>query len=254
VVDIGVPREAFADSPEAIEEREFHALIQAHMPSDKNSPVSEFLPGFASLCLLLAEQVPSDRERALLQAALNSYRTHKAAGHRDFDVAWMTARDFMTVSKSHLSRSKQSDEASRTSGVAGAIVGSSTCTGRVDGNQGCCPPAKTVAVERPSGTDAASTVLPPTTAPGASIVPIETQNAMFTAAMPANANAAAAGVGGHQDILSFGISPSLHPIVPGGGATHADLLASLAPLGLSASQLAALLQAPDAAAMNFHGP
>jgi hypothetical protein len=103
VVDVGIgPPPKFGNLTD--EEFQLHhellALIQACFPEDKNSPLASYLPGFTSLRLLLIQQSRSPRDDELLKSVLSSYASYKKGGHRtDMDIASMTARDFMLLSK-----------------------------------------------------------------------------------------------------------------------------------------------------------
>lgn len=227
VVDIGVPEEKSADSEDPPEYVALLNLIQNHTPADKRSPLAEYLPGFTSLRLLLTEQTRSDREDELIQSAVESYLAYKTAGRAEREVAWMTARDFMVISKSKI------PQVQLNSGV-----------GHI--HHGATPKAsfKRNAAEGGTGAQAqnfASNVF-------------STQNGFFNSGSHGIQRSQGVGNlssrGSSQNQLGhdflFGLSPAMQP-VPGGN--QADLLSTLAPLGLSASQLSALLQSDNA----FHG-
>lgn len=85
---------------ETILHHELLLLIQKCTPEDKTSPLALYLPGYTSLRLLLIQPSRSSREDELLKAVLASYASYKKGGHRsDSDIASMTARDFMLLSK-----------------------------------------------------------------------------------------------------------------------------------------------------------
>jgi hypothetical protein len=102
-VDVGVGPPTKPDEmteEEAILLRELLVLIQKCMPADKNSEFASFLPGFTSLRLLLIQETRSAREEDLLKSILASYASYKKSAQRsEVNIAVLTARDFMHLSK-----------------------------------------------------------------------------------------------------------------------------------------------------------
>jgi hypothetical protein len=105
VVDLGGPQLLHNNTLENSRKQLLLSLIEAHTPPDQRSPLAEFLPGFASIRLLLIEHNLNDRENELLKSAVACFQSYKASGRDDKDATWMTARDFMILSRNHMGQS-----------------------------------------------------------------------------------------------------------------------------------------------------
>jgi len=221
-VDIGVPPVRQLDSEEASEILQLHSLIETHTPLDKNSPHVEYLPGFTSLRLLLTDHARSDRENELIKSALRAFQTYRSAGRSDKDCAWMTARDFMILSK-HSGVHAQSGLHAK----SGGNCAPGTC--QTGSASGCAP--MSAATELPSSGSLVDHNSRPQSAP-ATKANHHSQHSMNTSD------------------YSTGLSPLLNSVA-GGHMPQSDVLNNFAPMGLSASQLSALLQSDSS--LNFHG-
>lgn len=103
VVDVGVPSSGSdkSDSQADARVRELMSLVQKYMPESKTAPLAPLLPGFASLRVLLLKNSRTDRERQLLESAVESFRLHKRSAQSEAEVVCCTARDFMNLTRSH---------------------------------------------------------------------------------------------------------------------------------------------------------
>lgn len=91
---------ATAENQEDVQRQaELLNLVEAYIPKNKDSPLAFFLPGFTSLRLLLMKQTKSEKESELMQTVISSYTSYKQAGRSDPDVAAMTARDYMLLTR-----------------------------------------------------------------------------------------------------------------------------------------------------------
>jgi hypothetical protein len=263
---------------------ELLALIQKHTPSDKNAPLAAYLPGFTSLRLLLIQQIRSTRDDELLKSVLASYQSYKKGGRSETEIASMTARDFMLLSKQSSSALPRNPSertnvvappqqhqhqplqyqlldadaphlASILMGLPGQAVGGPSSTNNVmsNGTQVARQlPVLSSGQHNSSGdnnnVDGDSALLhfamgshsygqEYNTSLGVSpaLHPITRMHLMGS---PTHSS--------HEQLPSLGVSPALHSI-----ASQPDGASGLGPLGLSASQMSALLQ--DDAAMNFQG-
>jgi hypothetical protein len=116
VVDVGIPAPlptaavsnarttSIVDSVSGAEDdTRMHDLLEVlrnHMPEDSNSPYAPFLPGFTSLRLLLLKSSRTPLEINILQLALGAFESYRLEGRSDSDVACMTARDCMILTRS----------------------------------------------------------------------------------------------------------------------------------------------------------
>jgi hypothetical protein len=104
VVDVGIGPPSKQDEvseEEALLRHELLLLVQKCMPLNKNSPYASFLPGFTALRLFLVQQTRSSRELDLLKSILVTYASYKTGSRSETDIAALTARDFMLLSKQH---------------------------------------------------------------------------------------------------------------------------------------------------------
>lgn len=108
VVDIGSGTPSSLESTDFDSDNEMRGeiselenIIQANMPQNQHSPFASFLPGFASLRLLLRKRNRTDHESELLQSALQCFFKNKQASQSGAHVAAMTARDFMVLNRRH---------------------------------------------------------------------------------------------------------------------------------------------------------
>lgn len=229
------PQQPETDPRDAATAQELLTLVQTHMPADKYSPLVEYLPGFSSIRLLLTESSRSDRESELLRSALDSFRGYKTSGRNDRDATWMTARDFMIISKNHVPTLKPV-ESIRHQAPAALPNGINTSRNAMTGNGMMSNKTSGQQPRQMSGNHALSH-------PPAAQHPNANKHVVGTD--PFSGFSSSTGFGNDY---SFGLSPALQPIMP---SNQADFLSSIAPLGLSASQLSALLS--QESAMNFHG-
>lgn len=283
VVDVGLPSETATSSDDddsderQVLTRELLSLLHHHTPLDKSSPLAEFLPGFSSLRLLLSSDFSeSRREQALLEAALGFFRKYRTMGIAEKDAVWMTARDFMTVSK-HSSTSDivpvaeeiQQGPSSRVTLTTQMVQSrfqrlphQEACQHStsfiVDGDairsNGALSSGEHSSMISPSSLSGLSFGDPATDRRTAKIAPHTNttgrprsegsqvhQNMHLSSLQGIEGNdfAAATGV---VDLLPFGLSPALYPIVA--SDVNPESIPNLA-LGFSTSQLAALLQSDN---------
>lgn len=245
-------------------------LIERYTPEDKSSPYSTYLPGFTSLRLLLQKQARSDRDSELLKTILVCYNSYKKTGRPDEEIATMTARDFMFLSKQNstqvnsrnysaglsqtsnaMQQQQHHDVNTAAASTNGALVGSASLSlsqqQQQDQRQQPVPTlAKNVFGEPIPDTNLASN--------NGGIAQSMLQASMPSLAPQLNGEFASqlqqligTTMASAQDQLhSLGTSPALQPIT-----SQPDGAAVLAPLGLTASQLQALLQ--NDATVNFQG-
>jgi len=219
VVDVGVavpPRGSDTTEKELQMHYDLLNLVQQCTPADKNSPLSQYLPGFTALRILLTQQHRSERENELLKSILSCFDSYRRVGRTDSDIATMTARDFMVLSKQ---KSSINENGSRPPPQQ--------------------PSQPQVRQHQPiQSNDYRSQ--PMVQANGTSGV---LQNYDQEQNDQSRHTGGPGGVPQHQFSLhdhpfhSLGASPTMQPI-----AGNQDTLAELAPLGLSAAQLAAILQ------------
>jgi hypothetical protein len=282
VVDVGLPSEPVASSEtdDPNETRvlihELLSLIHYHTPSDKSSPLSEFLPGFSSLRLLLSgEFSASKRERDLLESALGFFRKYRAMGIFDKDAVWMTARDFMAVSK-HESLSLPSGVEHTCPGLQSRVAHSQRLTSTaalspqsppmLDGTYPAHPPRQQAHVSTAVGNGSMALIAHSSAglaAEGGSAAFTTTNESAEKSTWNASISARPSGpqrshvvqsfhlsqtaqgeegselASGMLDLFPMGLSPALHPIVAN------DMSPDFISLGLSTSQLAALLQSEN---------
>lgn len=70
-------------------------ILGEFMPSDPNSPLAAYVPGFMSLRLLLLRSSRSNKEEELVKPVLDSFSAYSSGGRQRSDIALMLARDFM---------------------------------------------------------------------------------------------------------------------------------------------------------------
>lgn len=70
-------------------------ILGEFMPSDPNSPLAAYVPGFMSLRLLLLRNTHSAKEEELVKPVLDSFAAYNSGGRERSDIALMLARDFM---------------------------------------------------------------------------------------------------------------------------------------------------------------
>ena len=187
-------------------------LIQKCTPADKNSPLSQYLPGFTSLRILLTQQFRSNRENELLKAILSCFDSYRKVGRVDADIATMTARDFMALSKQKPSIDENSSHLSVASQQEQLQVPHQQ---QLSQSRNYCSQA----VTQPTGTSG--------------VLQNFDQHQGNSAVGAPQQQFSLHG----QQLHSLGPSPAMQPI-----GSHDDTLAELPPLGLSAAQLAAILQ------------
>ena len=74
-------------------------LLEKFTPTDKSAPRADYLPGFTSLRLLLTRKKSSAKENELMKSTLTCFEAYRKAGRNELDSVVLTARDFMTLSK-----------------------------------------------------------------------------------------------------------------------------------------------------------
>jgi len=208
-------------------------LIQKCTPADKSSPLAQYLPGFTSLRILLTQQDRSARDDELLKAILSCYDSYKRVGRSEADIATMTARDFMVLSKQKSAvcngnnnilgqqndggqhQQQQLVARQQMQSAAVALAQRSQATGRSSGANG---DLQSYSQQPEGGIGRAN---------GTVEVPLQ-QFSLGTSY----------GYGVQDQLPSLGASPTMQPIP----SQQSESVAELAPLGLTASQLAALLQ------------
>lgn len=82
---------------------ELFALIEANMPEDQYSPLAPFLPGITALRLLLLKPTRSVEENESLDVALNTYESYKIEGRSSSDIVGLTSRTFMVMAQHTMS-------------------------------------------------------------------------------------------------------------------------------------------------------
>ena len=173
-IDTGVsPHQESGDSTQTTEMGELLSSIEMHMPQDKFSELSEYLPGFTAIRILL-KQTETVREHELLLAAMNTYQTYRNSGHSDRDAAWMTARDFMNQYKQtlpHLKGVAPHFSSTRNTGIgyqqqSGGANGQSsgalhfTARPSVSSSNACCPGGSCPEKSAPSSVKATNAANP----------------------------------------------------------------------------------------------
>jgi hypothetical protein len=279
VVDVGVEtptKTADATEEEECVHLELLQLMQRYTPEDKTSPHAMFLPGFTSLRLLLMQQDRSDRDEELLKSVMACYDSYKKTGRPDTEIAAMTARDFMLLSKNSSSQASISvNSRTYSAGLPAATQLSQQQQhqehdgGGISNNtallgiaplppqqqqdlrqqlqfQSLAKPVFGVPTPNSNSMDSASSNSAqytlqssmPSLAPQMNGGELANQlQQLLGSAMPST----------QEQLNSLGSSPALQPIT-----SHQDGPNNvLAPFGLTASQLQALLQ--NDAAMNFQG-
>lgn len=129
VVDVGTPtlkNKTAAGSSAAMaasgdqDERvmEVLSLIGEHMPSNSQSPLAGYLPGFTSLRLLLMKTNRTPREAEVLGTILGSYSSYVAAGKQTSEIAWLLARDCMHLSQQIMSQQQNAMQSQSFNGFA----------------------------------------------------------------------------------------------------------------------------------------
>lgn len=99
VVDVGNDATNESDDMDVAKLTSLLRIIETHTPQDNKSSIAGVLPGFTSLRLLLVKERRSPRENDLLKSVLACYNSYRTTGRSEADVALLTARDFMALSK-----------------------------------------------------------------------------------------------------------------------------------------------------------
>lgn len=115
VVDVGQDATDGDDDMDVVKLNSLLRIVEANTPKDSSSPLVCLLPGFTSLRLLLVKENRSRSENDLLKSVLACYDSYIAGGRFEADIACMTARDFMALSKesSYQTNSAGSEECGR---------------------------------------------------------------------------------------------------------------------------------------------
>lgn len=214
VVDVGVavpPRAPDTTEEELQMHYDLLNLIQQCTPADKNSPLSQYLPGFTALRILLTQQHRSERENELLKSILSCFHSYRKVGRTDSDIATMTARDFMVLSKQNTSIDKNGNRPPPQQQSQPQVRQHQPIQSSHYRSQPMVQANGTSGVLQNYG---------------------QQQNNQSRQDVPQQHLSL------HENqVHSLGASPTMQPI-----AGNQDSLAELAPLGLSAAQLAAILQ------------
>jgi len=83
------------------------SLLGELMPSDPNSPLAPYLPGFMSLRLLLLRSSRSLEEEERARTMLDSYTSYSQGGRSKADIGIMLARDYMFLSQNNTIQPQQ---------------------------------------------------------------------------------------------------------------------------------------------------
>jgi hypothetical protein len=78
---------------------ELLSLIEANMPADQHAPLSPLLPGITSLRLLLLKPSRTPEECESLDVALNTYESYKIEGRSASEIVGLTSRTFMVMAR-----------------------------------------------------------------------------------------------------------------------------------------------------------
>lgn len=124
VVDVGVPSSGSDQNDSQFVARvwELMSLVQKYMPESKTAPLAPLLPGFASLRVLLLKSSRTNREKQLLESAVDTFRVHKLTGQSEAEVVCCTARDFMNMTRSHASVTDYKKAPASTTPLSNAAV------------------------------------------------------------------------------------------------------------------------------------
>jgi len=228
VVEVGHPTVTTASTVGPTEEekqqQELLSLIESKMPENKGSPFAAYLPGFTSLRLLLTRKPVSQVDNTLTELAVEIYSSHKSAGQPESEIAWMTARDFMQMSKQKMSQLPVAASNQQTTMQGRPMIAGKQPVnrGNTDGC-GCspgevCGPISSSTSEKTNNSVSQSGTDQRTLTAGNSILPQGESEALASPVLQ--------GIVGQNDVMGN--------------------------LGLSASQIAALLQ-HDAAFSNLEG-
>jgi len=71
------------------------SLLGEHIPSDPNSPLSVYVPGFMAIRLMMLKSSWSDHEKELIRTLVDSYSSYTNAGREANEIAVLLARDCM---------------------------------------------------------------------------------------------------------------------------------------------------------------
>jgi hypothetical protein len=91
----------FTNNPQDSRVGTLLAILAENMPPDCSSNLSNFLPGFISLRLLLLKSTHSDHEKELLLILLDSYNSFVLANRSPRDIAALLAMDCMFLMQQH---------------------------------------------------------------------------------------------------------------------------------------------------------
>lgn len=78
---------------------EIVSLLGELMPSDPNSPLAPYLPGFMSLRLLLLRTTRTADEEEHARTTLDSFTSYSQSGRQRTEIGVMLARDYMFLSQ-----------------------------------------------------------------------------------------------------------------------------------------------------------
>jgi hypothetical protein len=215
VVDIGVavpPRTPDTTEEELQMHYDLLNLIQRCTPANKNSPLAQYLPGFTSLRILLTQQYRSERENELLKSILSCFDSYRKVGRADNDIATMTARDFMALSKQKSCGDENSTDQEVTSHQDQRLLQQQQQAQSIN--------YRNDMTMNPTGTSAG-------------LQNFDQQHDNQNAVVASQQQLSLLG----QQVYSVGASPAMQPI-----GSSLDTLAELQTLGLTAAQLAAILQ------------
>lgn len=99
------------------------SLLGEYMPSEPNSPLAPFLPGFMSLRLMLLRPSKSPEDEELVRTVLGSYSSYISSGRPKKDVALNLSQDFVFLSSQQKQQQQQDDEEqSQTFGLGPSLM------------------------------------------------------------------------------------------------------------------------------------
>lgn len=75
------------------------SLLGEYMPSDPDSPLAAYLPGFMSLRLMLLRPSKSVEDEEMVRTILGSYSSYTGSGRSKQDIALNLARDFLFLNQ-----------------------------------------------------------------------------------------------------------------------------------------------------------
>lgn len=74
-------------------------LLTELMPTDPNSPLAAYLPGFTSLRMMLLKSTRSPQESELVNCTIQSFASYLRTGRSQCDIALLVVREFLAMSQ-----------------------------------------------------------------------------------------------------------------------------------------------------------